>query len=131
MRKFMISVAAAGATLAIASPAAAQYYPAQYGHRYGNFGQVRQLQVRIDRVQRQIAFLDRRNVVRDDRADRLRDEARDIERYLHRAERNGLNPYEADRISERIGRLEQRVQFAANNGRYRRGDRDDRWDHRD
>ena len=130
MRKLVLALAAAGSALVVAAPASAQYYPAQYGNRYGynNFGQVRELQVRIDRVQRQIGFLDRRNVVRDDRADRLRDEARDIERYLHRAARNGLNPYEANNINARIARLEQRVQFAANNGRYRH----DRWgDRRD
>ena len=120
MRKLVLALAAAGSALVVAAPASAQYYPAQYGHRYGNFGQVRALQARIDAVQRQIRFLDRRDVVRDDRADRLRGEARDIERYLHRAARNGLNPYEANNISDRIARLEQRVQFAANGGRYRR-----------
>ena len=67
MRKLIISLAAAGAALAFASPAAAQYYPQQnygyggqnygYGQQYGygyngygqnNYGQVRALQVRID-----------------------------------------------------------------------------------
>ena len=131
MRKLVLALAVAGSALVVAAPASAQYYPAQYGNRYGynNFGQVRELQARIDRIQRQIGFLDRRDVVRDRRADRLRDEARDIEHYLHRAARNGLNPYEANRINDRIVRLEQRVQFAANNGRYRHNrwgrDRDD------
>jgi hypothetical protein len=121
MRKFLFALAAAGSALAVAAPASAQYYPAQYGHRYDNFGQVRALQARIDAVERQIRFLDRRDVVRDDRADRLREEARDIERYLHRASRNGLSPYEADRVNARIARLEQRVQFAVNRrGGYRR-----------
>lgn len=129
MRKLVLALAAAGSALVVAAPASAQYYPAQYGNRYGynNFGQVREFQARIDRIQRQIGFLDRRDVVRDDRADRLRDEARDLERYLHRAARNGLNPYEANRVNDRIVRLEQRVQFAANNGRYRH----DRWRDRD
>ena len=121
MRKLVLALVGAGSALLVAAPASAQFYPAQYGHRYNNFGQVRALQARIDAVQRQIRFLDRRNVVRDDRADRLRDEARDIERYLHRAERNGLSPYEADRVSARIARLEQRVQFAVGRrGGYRR-----------
>ena len=144
MRKLVLALAATGSALIVAAPAWAQYYPqpsygAPYGNAYGNngygyngygyngygyrnFGQVRALQARIDAVQRQIRFLDRRNVVGDDRADRLREDAREIEHRLHRAERNGLNPYEANEISTRIARLEQRVQFAANNGygRYRR-----------
>ena len=120
MRKLLLGLAAAGSALVVAAPASAQYYPAQYGHRYNNFGQVRALQARIDAVQRQIRFLDRRNVVRDDRADRLRFEAREIERRLHFAARNGLNPREADAISMQISRLEQRVQYAANGRGYRR-----------
>jgi hypothetical protein len=126
MRKFVLSLAAAGATLAIATPAAAQYYPGPaygYGYNgygYNNYGQVRALQARIDAVQYQIRRLDRRNVIRDDPADRLRSESRSIENRLHRAARYGLNPYEANDISNRISRLEQRVQFAAANryGRY-------------
>src|SRR4051794_41766572 len=70
MRKIILSLAAAGAALVAASPAAAQYYPQPqpapyaYGHNgygHGNWGMVRNLQVRIDNVQRQIARLDRRD----------------------------------------------------------------------
>jgi uncharacterized small protein (DUF1192 family) len=133
MRKFLISLAATGAALAVASPAAAQYYPQpqpygygapQYGYgngyAYGNYGQVRALQARIDAVQWQIKRLDRYNAIRDDRADRLKDESNRIEHRLHRAARYGLSPYEAGDISNRIARLEQRVQYAAANryGRY-------------
>jgi hypothetical protein len=151
MRKVLLSLAAAGAALAAASPAAAQYYPQQYG--YGNgygyngygynnygFGQVRALQARIDGIERQIRMLDRRDVIRDGSADRLRDEAERLEDRLHRAARYGLNPYEANDIQVRIARLEQRVQYATayRYGRYDRGynggyghygDRDDRYDH--
>jgi hypothetical protein len=136
MRNVLLGLVAAGSALAVAAPAAAQYYPAPaygYGHNYG-WGQVRALQVRIDAVERQIRVLDRRDRIRDSRADRLRDEARDIERRLHRDARNGLNPREAYKINIRIARLEQRVQYAvANNyGRYNRGwsdrDRDGRND---
>ena len=35
MRKFLISLAAAGAAVAVASPAAAQYYPAPQAYGYG------------------------------------------------------------------------------------------------
>ena len=132
MRKILISLAAAGTALAFASPASAQYYPQPQpygygngygynGYGYGNYGQLRSLQARIDSVQYQIRRLDRRNMIRDDSADRLRSEARNIENRLHRAARyGGLNPYEANDINNRISRLEQRVQYAANSryGRY-------------
>ena len=128
MRKLMISLAAAGATLAIATPAAAQYYPGQYGAPYGNaygynnnWGQVRSLQVRINAVERQINVLDRRDRIRDRSADRLRDEANSIERRLRHAARDGLNPYEAQDIQVRIARLEQRVQYSLARGYGRNG----------
>ena len=126
MRKLVLSLAAAGAALVVASPAAAQYYPApQYNgyNGYNNYGQVRSLEVRINAVQQQIRRLDRRDVIRDNSADRLREEARNIEHRLHRAERYGLNGYEANDINMRIARLEQRVNYAVANryGRYGNG----------
>lgn len=136
MRKVLISLAAAASALAFASPASAQHYPqpqqqpygygAQpYGNAYGynNRGQLRALKARIDAVQRQIRQLDRRNVIRDGSADRLRDESRNIEQRLRAVGRNGLNGYEANDIQTRIARLEQRVQYAMANryGRYNRG----------
>ena len=147
MRKFLISVAAAGAALAVAAPAAAQYYPQQpygsayngYGYNGYGYGQVRALQARIDAVEYRIRMLDRRNYIRDGRADRLKDEARQLEHRLHRAARSGLNPYEANDIQLRLARLEQRVQYASSfrDDRYGRDndryadyrDRDDRHGH--
>jgi hypothetical protein len=145
MRKIVLSIAAAGAALVAASPAAAQYYPQPQPYGYGqpnygynngygfqgNWGQVRMLQVRIDNVERQIDRLDRRDRIRDRSAERLRDEANRIEERLHRSARNGLNPYEMRDIQVRIARLEQRVQYTLANGYGRYGDRDDRWDRRD
>jgi hypothetical protein len=139
MRKIVLSLAAAGAALVAASPAAAQYYPQPqpapyggqayggqpYGRGYGfnNYGQVRALQARVDRIEWQINRLDRRDRIGDRSADRLRDEANRIEDRLHRAARGGLNPYEANELQNRIVRLEQRVQYSLNdrygrNGRY-------------
>ena len=148
MRKMILSLAAAGAALIAASPAAAQYYPqpqpAPYGYNgynngYGNngygfqnnWGQVRALQARIDNVERQINRLDRRDRIGDRSADRLRDEANRIERRLHERARGGLDPREMYDIQARIARLEQRVQYSLANGYGRDGDRDDRWGHRD
>ena len=121
MRKVLISLAAAGSALAIATPAAAQYYPGQpygspYGNAYGynnyNYGQVRSLQARIDRIEWQINRLDGRDRIRDRSADRLRDEANNIERRLRHAARDGLSPWEAQDLQVRIARLEQRVQYS-------------------
>lgn len=129
MRKMLLSLAAAGAALAVAAPASAQYYPQpQYGYGYNgygngygynNFGQVRALQARIDRIEDQIRYLDRRDVIRDHSADRLRREADRLENRLHAAARYGLNPYETRDIEVRIANLEQRVRYAvAQQGRY-------------
>ena len=82
MRKLLISTILAATTLAIAAPAAAQWAPAygsqygnqygsQYGNQYGNAygydnrGQVRNLMVRINQLERQIDQLDRRNILSD------------------------------------------------------------------
>lgn len=152
MRKFVISLAAAGAALVVASPAAAQYYPQPQphgsgytGYGYNNYGQVRALQAQIDSLQYRIRQLDRRNIIRDRTAERLRSESRGIEYRLQQAARYGLNPYEANDIQARIARLEQRVQYASvnryrgygygngyssgyNGYTYANGDRDDRRD---
>lgn len=128
MRKIVLSLVTAGAALIAASPASAQYYPgpppATYGYGYGVWGQVRALQARLDAVERQIGRLDRRDVIRNRTADRLHDEADRIERRLHSKARDGLSPREAADIEVRIGRLEQRIQYAANNRDYWDRDRD-------
>ena len=147
MGKIVLSIAAAGAALIAASPAAAQYYPQPQPYGYGaqpygygqqngygfqnNWGQVRALQARIDRIESQINRLDRRDRIGDHSADRLRDEATRIERRLHERARGGLDPREMYDIQTRIARLEQRVQYSLANGYGRYGDRDDRWGHRD
>jgi hypothetical protein len=148
MRKIILSIAAAGAALIAASPAAAQYYPQPqqstlygYNNSYngngynngfrGNWGEVRALQARIDNVERQIARLDRRDRIGNRSADRLRHDADKIERRLRDHARGGLDPREAGDIQYRIQRLEQQVQMALNDRGGRWGDRDDRWGHRD
>jgi hypothetical protein len=115
----------------MAAPAGAQYAPQprpyDYGQGYGqgyahqNFGQVRALQARVDRLQRRIERLDRRDALRERLARRLRDETRELERRLRVAARNGLNPYEANGIERRVVQLESRVRSALG----RRYDRDE------
>lgn len=150
MRKFVIALATAGSALAFASPAMAQYYPQPqpYGQPYGynngfnNYGQLAQLQQRIDALQNRIRWMDRANVIHDHSADRLKDEVRDVEKQLRRSSRYGLNPYELNNLEVRVARLEQRVQMASshfgrggyngyNNGYYGDRDRDGRDDRYD
>jgi len=120
MRKFIISAALAASTLVAAAPAAAQYYPPQpqgnaYGY-YGNNGQARRLDARIDALQRHIANLDRRNILSNREANRLRAESNDVERRLRYAARNGLSGWEANDIERRVQRLEVRIQREARDG---------------
>ena len=122
MRKFLVSAALLASTVAVAAPApaSAQWYPPQpQGYAYGynnNYGQVRRLQVRIDQIQRQIVQLDRRNILSNREADRLRRESRSIEQRLRYVGRNGLSGREAYDIERRIQQLEYRVQREARDG---------------
>lgn len=138
MRKVILSVLAAASALAAASPAAAQYYPAPQpgygynngyngynGYGYNSYGQVRSMQVRIDRIQQRIQRFDSRDRISEREARNLRAESRDIERRLHYAARNGLNSREASAINYRIQRLEQRFWRDANDGN--RWGNDNRW----
>ena len=139
MRKLLISTILAASTLAIAAPAAAQWtlsygnqYGGQYGNQYGgqygnaygynNYGQTRSLMVRINRLEQQIRQLDRRNILSEREADRLRWQANQIERQLRQASYNGLNGYERRNFEIRIARLEQNIRYQANDGN-RYGDR--------
>jgi len=127
MRTVLISLAAAASALVVASPASAQWHPPQpQGYAYGyhnNYGQVRRLDARIDALQRQINRLDRRDVISDREAERLRRQSRELERRLHFAARNGLHPQERFEIERRLARLEQRLFRDARDG--------NRWGHND
>ena len=135
MRKVLFTVAAAASALAVAAPASAQYYPAPQGYGYGynnNYGGVRGLQVRIDRLQQRIAQFDNRDRISEREARRLREESRDIERRLRKSARNGLNQREYASIDYRVRRLEQRIFRDARDGnRYGYNDRRDNWQDRD
>ena len=143
MRNVLISVAVAASALAFAAPASAQYYPAPQGPAYGygynnHHSHFRNLQVRIDRLQNQIVQLDRRNIISNREAGRLREQSREIERQLRYSARNGLNPHEANAFERRIANLEHRIYRDANdrnrwgsNDQWRDRDRDgrnDRWE---
>lgn len=126
MRKILLTAAAAASALAVAAPASAQWgpvAPVPYGQAYGyhnnynNWGHIRSLQVRIDRLQRRIARLDNRDRISEREARRLREASRELEYRLRIASRNGLHPTEARHIEFRLARLEQRLMRDAWDGR--------------
>jgi hypothetical protein len=130
MRKVLISLAAAGTALAFATPASAQFYPAQsQGYAYQgqpsafgyNRGGTRALQHRVDRIQRDIEQLRARRIITRNEANGLRSEARQLERRLYQASRNGLRRDEMRNIEYRIARLEQHVRREATDGNRRYG----------
>jgi hypothetical protein len=133
MRKFLIAAATAASALAVATPATAQYWPQPRGYAYGhhnNYGHVRSLQVRVDRLQHRIARLDSRDRISNREARGLRADARDLEHRLYRSSRNGLSPREFAYFEQRIRALEYRMQRDVRDGQ-RWGDNrwgDDRWD---
>lgn len=126
MRKFLISAAVLASTLATAAPAAAQWAPPGYGYGYGNQGQTRRLEVRVMQLRRDIAQLDRRNILSNREARRLDAEARNIEYRIRELGQYGIDRRERYMIERRIARLEQNIRQQANDGdrRYR----DNRYD---
>lgn len=133
MRKFLISATLLASSLAIAAPAAAQVrvsigtqYGNGYGNQYGygynnNYGGARSLQVRLNNIERQINQLDRRNILSNREANRLRAEANWLERTIRVSGRNGLNGYERRNLEIRLARLEQNVRYQATDGNRRYG----------
>ena len=128
MRKLILTLSAAGAALAIATPAAAQYYPQPQiqaygyngynnGYGYNAYG-AQNLAMRIDMVQRRISELKRAHILRGDRAERLRHEARDLERRIRRGNGYAFGRIGAGDLQMRVARLEQRVAEAASMRRY-------------
>lgn len=123
MRTLIFSIATAASALALASPAAAQWGQPQgnYGYQggYHHPGHARVLDARIDRLQKEIKRLDKRNVLSDREANRLMNQSRELEQRLRYVSRNGFTAVEARNIELGIARLEQRIFREANdrNGR--------------
>jgi hypothetical protein len=124
MRKLLVSVAIATATIAAAVPAAAQSY-AQRGDRPGwNRGgpsrqAVNELLRDLNRAENQIERATVRRVISRREAISLRREAQQIRLRLNFALRGGLSGREFGELRVRVNRLEQRV-------RIERRDRDGR-----
>ena len=120
MRTKLLTAAAALTALGISAPAAAQWAQQPgYGYGYGhqnNYGQVRALDARTVRLQREIDRLDRRNVLSNREARQLRNTAQDIRNDLRRAARDGVSYREFARFERRLSDLQFRIQREARDG---------------
>ncbi len=130
MRKFLTPIAAAASMLAVASPAAAQqwappvyhYSPYNYGYHYNGFNFARTMESRVQRIRSDIRTMEMRRVLSRNEARHLDNQARDVERHIYRASRNGIRAGEARRLENQIRNLEVRVAREASdwNNRYGR-----------
>jgi hypothetical protein len=117
MRKLLVSVALATATIAAAVPATAQPRPG-YGWQRG--GPTRAMVNDLLRdLNRAEAMINRARGISPREAAGLRNEARQIRFGLNLALRNGINNREFASLRARVNRLEARV-------RHERNDRDNR-----
>ena len=128
MRKLLVSVAVATATLA-AVPAAAQYrgddrqwdqrddrrWDQRDDRRWDNRGPdrraVQQLLFRLDQVEQRIVRSARRGIISQREAFGLNREANQIRREIRFTGRNGLSGREFGHLHQRVNRLEQRLRF--------------------
>lgn len=127
MRKFLIPAALIASTIAAAAPAAAQWAPQGNAYGYENRGQARRLEVRVMQLRREIAQLDRRNILSNREARRLDADARNLQYRVRQQSFNGLNPRERFNIEQRIARLEMEIRRQATDGNRRYND-DRRYD---
>ena len=122
MRKLLVSVALATATIAAAVPAVAEAQARPGWVRGGpTRGQVNELLRDLNRAEQRIAIAQqrRRDGISPREAAGLRREAQQIRFRLNLAARNGISGREFGDLRMRVNRLEQRVRFE-------RHDRDNR-----
>jgi len=130
MRKFLIPIVAAASTFAIAAPAAAQwappvynYQPYNYGRGYNGFNFARSMETRVQRLRVDIRNLQARRILGRGEARSLEVQARNLQRRIYMASRNGIQPYEARQVENQIRRLEYRIHREATDYNNRPGGR--------
>jgi hypothetical protein len=138
MKKFLIAAAGLSA-IAAATPAAAQYYPAQpvpygygqpvpygYNQQYGYANQQQLVQAyiaRADQLRARVERFDGRDRINEREARRLRQAAIDLQNRTRSYARNGIDPNEQRDLDLRFANLQQRIAVQARDGnnRYGRG----------
>ena len=120
MRKFLIPIAAGASALTMAAPASAQWAPPVYRYQPYNYGTAfsyhafaRSMDARVQRIRGDIRMMERRRILGFGEARALDSQARNIQRQIFFASRNGIQPREARNLERRIRNLEFRVQREA------------------
>jgi hypothetical protein len=131
MRKFLIGAAAAASTLGFAAPASAQqwavptyrYQPYNFGYGFNGYNFARIMQSRVQRIRGDIRAMQAPRILSWREARSLDNDARNVERRIYTASRNGIRPGEARSVENRIRRLEVRVAREASDWNRRPGHR--------
>jgi hypothetical protein len=142
-----LTLAAAGAAIAFAAPASAQYYPAPnyvpayqqgYGYQQPGYGQqgygynnwlynfrdqryARMMQDRVQRIRNDIRQMGAMRILSRSEVRDLDQEARAVQDRIYRYARSGVSNAEARRIDNRVRRLETRVTREASDWNRRPG----------
>jgi type II secretory pathway component PulJ len=122
MTKYLIPLAAAVSTMAIAAPASAQWYPQPQGYAQGhhnNYGLARAMLARVNNLQRQISYLGQRRMISRNEYQNLMYESQQLESRLRHNARDGrgFTRREAYSTERRIAWLEQKIARDVRDGR--------------
>ena len=134
MRKFLVPIIAAGTVVGLSAPASAQvlsqwappvytYTPYNYGYGFNNIRFAQSMQSRVERIRADIRVMQSRRILSWGEARGLDNQARRLQDRIYRAQRHGINPYEARSLEHQIFNLQRRVAREANdwNRRYGHG----------
>ncbi len=110
MRKFIISVAAAGAMFAAAAPASAQYY--------GGGNQIGQ---QINQLHNQIARAQQNGRISPREANGLRRQAQTVQRNFRQFSRDGLNRREHAVLQQQVQQIRHNLRVERRDADRRRG----------
>jgi len=131
MIKFLIPFTAAASALAISAPVSAQawappvyhYTPYNYGNGFSFHAFSRTMEQRVQRVRNDIRGMQSRRILSWQEARSLDNQARNLQRRIWRASRDGIQPGEARRFENQLRNLEFRVQREATDWNNRPGRR--------
>ena len=120
MRKFIFPIAVAASALGVAAPASAQwappvyrYAPYDYGNAFSGHRFAASMESRVQRLRTDIRALQARRILSWSEARSLDMQARNLQRRIFFASRNGIGPREARNLEFGIRNLEQRIQREA------------------
>ncbi|HEY1146776.1 MAG TPA: hypothetical protein VGE84_10600 [Allosphingosinicella sp.] len=120
MRKFLIPIVAAASALGVAAPASAQWAPPVYNYQPYNYGGgfsghrfAGSMERRVQRLRTDIRALEARRILSPREARSLEMQARNLQRRIFMASRNGIGPRDASNLEFGIRNLENRIQREA------------------